>query len=109
MDAAVESLRSDLFVSQSYPPLSLDAALAIRNAEVGNFVSVGGRINAAQLESMITRFASLGLVESAIIPMGFVVSMQGEGDVMTQMAMRLEIVPMWVQHEMFVAIVAPAP
>lgn len=109
IDAAVESLRSDLLVDPSYPPLSLDAALAIRNAEVGNFVSVGGRIGAAQLESMIARFASLGLVESAIIPMGSVVSMQGEGDEMTQMAMRLEIVPMWVHHEMFVAIVAPAP
>lgn len=109
ISAAIGSLRSDLLVDQSHLPLSLDSAVAIRNAEVGNFVTVGGRINAAQLESMVTRFASLGLVESTVIPAGAVVQMQGEGDLMTQMAMRLDIVPMWVQHEMFVTAVSVAP
>ena len=104
-DAATESLKADLLVDQSYRPLSLDAARAIQNAEVGNFVAVGGKVTAAQFESIITRFASLGLVESAIVPSGSIVPMQDNVDPMNQMAIRLELAPTWVQHEMFVATV----
>lgn len=106
--AATDSLKADLLVDQSYRPLSLDAARAIQNAEVGNFVAVGGKVTAAQLESIITRFASLGLVESAIVPSGSVVPMQNNVDPITQMAIRLQLAPTWVHHEMFVATV-PGP
>jgi hypothetical protein len=99
----IEEMKSYLMVDNSYRPLSLDATRAIHNAEIGNYLAVGGQVTVAHLESMITRFASLGLIDSSIMPWGSVVSIPDSVDVLPQMAMRLEIAPIWVQHELFFA------
>jgi len=109
IDAAITQLKDDLLVDSMYRPLTLDAAIAIRTAETGNFETIGGKIAAAQLESMVTRFASLPDAAAAIIPCGATVKLEGEGDVLSQMVMRLDIMPQWVHHRLFTVPVMSVP
>jgi len=99
----VERLKRDLLVDDAYRPLDTTSAIAVRSAELGDYVSVGGNVVSAQLESMIARFAKLPPAASSIIPAGEVVSLATESDPIAQMLVRVDVMPVWVQHPLFVA------
>jgi hypothetical protein len=99
----VERLKRDLLVDDAYLPLDMTSSIAVRSAELGDYVSVGGNVVSAQLESMIARFAKLPPAASSIIPAGEVVSLATESDPMSQMVVRVDVMPIWVQHQLYVA------
>jgi len=99
----VERLKRDLLVDDAHRPLDTTSSIAIRSAELGDYVSVGGNVVSAQLESMIARFAKLPPAASSIIPAGDVVSLATESDPISQMLVRVDVMPVWVHHPLFVA------
>lgn len=99
----VERLKRDLLVDDTHRPLDTTSSIAIRSAELGDYVSVGGNVVSAQLESMIARFAKLPSAASSIIPAGEVVTLATESNPMTQMLVRVDVIPVWVHHQLFVA------
>jgi hypothetical protein len=96
-------LKRDLLVDGTHQPLDTTSTIAVRSAELGDYVSVGGNVVSAQLESMIARFAKLPPAASTIIPTGEVVSLATESDPMSQMVIRVDVMPAWVHHQLFFA------
>jgi hypothetical protein len=60
-------LKKILWVSDVAPPLTLDACIAITSAERGSCDRVGGALEAFELESLMTRFATVGPDEWGLV------------------------------------------
>jgi len=99
--AALESLKRDLMVTDNTPPLSLQAMIAVKTAERGDFRAVGGAINGMYLESLMTRFAALPQAAGVIIPLGEIPREPIGSNAISHLLMRYEIAPHWLQHDYF--------
>jgi hypothetical protein len=99
--AEVDALRRDLMVTEATPPLTLSATTALITAQRGDFVAVGGEIVGTYLESVITRFASLPQPAIVLTPLGSLPQEQSGHNFLTQMLMRFDLKPHWVQHDQF--------
>ena len=98
---AIESLKRDLMVSDNTPPLSLQAMIAVKTAERGDFRAVGGAINGMYLESLMTRFAALPQAAGVIIPLGVIPREPIGSNAISHLLMRYDIAPHWLQHDYF--------
>ncbi|QDV69346.1 hypothetical protein Poly24_30610 [Rosistilla carotiformis] len=102
----IAALTSDLLVTESQPPLTLRAAMALDSASQVDLVAIGGTIKGLYLESVIARFASLPSAAAVLFPLP---AMPSEGESqeemvgLNQMMMRFDVMPAWVQHDYFVA------
>ncbi|MFC1596462.1 hypothetical protein ACFL5Q_00750, partial [Planctomycetota bacterium] len=97
----VAALESDLLVSESVPPLTLEAAVALAKARRGDLAAAGGEITGLALESLVVRFATLSSGGRTLIPLGPLPEESGWRDRLRQAVMRFEIEPAWVRHECF--------
>ncbi|NQT16976.1 MAG: hypothetical protein HQ582_29735 [Planctomycetes bacterium] len=95
------ALERDLLVSESAPPLTLEAAVALARARRGDLAAAGGEITGVTLESLVTRFATLSSAGRTLIPLGPLPQESGWRDVLRQAVMQFEIEPAWVRHECF--------
>ncbi|WP_417730705.1 hypothetical protein [Rosistilla oblonga] len=104
--APLADLQSDLLVSDTQPPLSLRAAMALESAKQIDMRAIGGTIKNLYLESVIVRFASLPTAAAVLFPLSGLPS-DGESQQrplgMDQMMMRFDVMPSWVWHDYFVA------
>jgi len=96
----LRQMKQDLLVDDSHPPLSIAATKAIDSAVMGNYAAVGGTIAGAQLESMITRFISISDAAAIIVPRGTTIAGTTEQTMMNQMAVRIDVDPIWIQHDL---------
>ncbi len=106
--AETDALKFDLMVSESLPPLSLLAAVAVDSAERGDLAAVGGTIANQYLESLATRFAALPTAASVLTPLGAVPPEQAGTGYRSQVLMRFDLEPTWAQHDFFFANLASA-
>ncbi len=106
-EAQLADLRTSLVVSDTHGPLSLAAADAISSAELRDFVAIGGLIREIHLESLVTRFATIPDVASALIPLGESAAMPQLAFPRMQTCWRLNIDPQWAHHEYFTVRVDP--
>jgi len=97
----VAALESDLLVSESAPPLTLEAAVALAKARRGDLEAAGGRITGLALESVVVRFATLSSGGRTLIPLGPLPQEPGWRDSLRQAMMQFEIEPEWARHECF--------
>ncbi len=102
-DAAAEvtRLQQELLVTAQQPAMTLEAAVAVDTAQRGNYVAAGGSVTGLHLEGLIPRFAALrpeaqqlaalGPLPVEVPPLGFI----------SQVLVRLDVAPAWVQHKYF--------
>jgi len=98
--AEIDALEFDLQVSEDLPPLTLRSAISLTQADRGDFVAVGGNTVTAHLEALITRFATLPPSASVLIPID-AIPIERRTSVISQMLMRFDIDPTWLQHAHF--------
>jgi hypothetical protein len=107
LENELDALRYDLLAGDQAPPLSLAAMQSLLTAEGGDFVTVGGTIRGLHLESLITRFASLPTPAAVLLPLGVLPREDTDEvedyDLRSQMLMRFDLQPQWVQHDHFFA------
>ena len=111
IEAQLQGLRGDLFVTDAAGPLSLNAAMAIQSADAGDFDAAGGQLTGLHLEGFVTRLITLPDVVWPLVPLGRVpVTPARDHTVspLTQAVIRVELQPTWVQHRAFFAVL-PAP
>lgn len=101
--AQISSLKSDLLVTDSAPPLSLATATSLYSADRGDLAAVGGDLVGHHLEAVITRFASLPNAAHILVPLGVLPREDLDQDLLPQMLMRFDLQPTWVQHDHFFA------
>ncbi len=106
-EPAIEQLKASLLVDENHPPLTLTAYHAIDAATTGNYAAVGGTVISAQLESAITRFATMTDSIAIIVPRGTTpVGTDERISMMNQMVVRLDVDPAWVRHDLGVVRIA---
>jgi hypothetical protein len=105
-ETAIASMKSDLLVDAQHPALSLDAFHLIHAAETGNYESVGGSIEAVNLEGLVTRFVSMPDAASIIVPRGEVKTPDPQQSILSQMVLRVDLKPQWINFGWGVAQVA---
>jgi hypothetical protein len=93
-----EALEHDLLIDQQHPPLTLKTALAVALTRVGDYESVGGIINEVTLEGAVSRFATLPVAAGCLIPVG---EAQPGIDSLSNLVLRLDVEPKWLQHKYF--------
>lgn len=104
--ALVESLAKDLLVGPDRPALTLEVAMALYTATFGPYLEVAGNINAAKAENLPDRLYDLHdpldlpalLVNKPLVPYPNFPAM-----------IRVEFVPVWLAHDLFVWTPAPPP
>ena len=101
MSDQVSALKSDLMIEPAASALTLAAATSVRSAERGDLAAVGGEIAGHHLEGLITRFAALPDAASILVPLGVLPTEDLKQPLLTQMLMRFDLKPAWVQHEHF--------
>ena len=103
----VESLKTDLMVSEQSPPLTLAAMQAVVTAERGDLVAAGGEITGMHLEGVITRFATLPASAVVLTELGRLPPETFDGGNLQNMLMRFEMTPRWACHDYFFVQLAP--
>lgn len=98
----VRQIKQDLLVDDTHVPLSVAATKAIDSAILGHYVAVGGTIASAQLEAMITRAIMMSDGAAIVVPRGTTIQEGTAQTMMNQMAVRIDIDPSWIQHELVV-------
>ena len=101
LSAQVSALKSDLMIGGQSPALTLAAATSVHSAERGDLAAVGGEIGGHHLEGLITRFAALPQAASVLVPLGVLPTEELKQPLLSQMLMRFDVKPVWVQHEHF--------
>lgn len=106
LESQLAALRSDLFVADDAEPLTLDSAMAIQSAQLGDFVTMGGKVTGLHLESFLARIAALPDGAAPMIPLGVVPPNPRTAiyhDMINHALPRADISPQWVQHRYFFA------
>ncbi|MBC8353619.1 MAG: hypothetical protein H8E66_16595 [Planctomycetes bacterium] len=101
LSGQVSALRTDLMVAKQAPALTLATAVSVHSAERGDLASVGGEIIGHHLEGLITRFAALPDAASILVPLGVLPTEDIQQPMLSQMLMRFDVKPTWIQHEHF--------
>jgi hypothetical protein len=103
------TLKTDLLVSDSLPPLTIAAAKAIRAAERGAFVECGGTISKVELIGTIPFLATETPFRRSVVSLGEFVPAEISSAAKPQFQVVLvsEITPRWVRGDGFFAVVAP--
>lgn len=99
----VSALQQDLMVGPQAPALTLAAASSLQSAERGDLAAIGGEIVGNHLEGLITRFATLPVPASILVPLGVLPVEDIKQPLLPQMLMRFDLKPTWVQHKHFYA------
>lgn len=99
-EAEVAMLESDLMVTASAPPLTLEAAAALASARRGDLVAAGGEITGMYLESVINRFATLKAAGLVLLPLG-PLAPEPNGNLLSHVVMRFDVEPVWLENEYF--------
>jgi len=97
----IQSLKDDLLVTDDAAPLSLTAAVAIRSAQDGDYVAVGGVVKEVHLEGLIPRFAILSKGALPFVALGPLPSEPKEHTLLNHVLMRFDVLPEWVHHKYF--------
>ena len=96
----LRQMKVDLLVDDTHPPLSIRSTKAISSAEMGSYSAAGGTIVAGQIESMITRFISISDSAAIMVPRGIVLAGSSERPMLDQLAVRVDVDPSWMQHDL---------
>jgi len=96
----LQSIKLNLLVDESHPPLSISTAKAIDSVLLGHYSAIGGTIVSAQIEAMITRFVTMSDGMAIVVPRGTVTGSSTDHSMLNQMAVRIDIDPSWVQHDL---------
>ena len=100
--APVETLKRDLLVTETTPPLTLAAHTALASAEQGDFQSVGGTLQSVFLEGVIPRFAALPAGALPMSPLGPLPAETPDANrMLPQVMLRLQVQPTWAAHRYF--------
>jgi hypothetical protein len=102
--AEVAALQSDLLTSETLPPLSLSAAMALETARLGDYEQIGGEISGMHLEGFVTRLAALPDAASSLFPLGYVPTETAPQSLHAPLSLavvRFDLKPAWVQHRAF--------
>ena len=99
--AEVTALAGDLMVNKAAPPLTWEAALALASAQRGDYRAAGGKIKAATLEAVVTRFATLPESARPLVPLGQLPAESMAPAPLSQLLIRFDFQPNWVQNEYF--------
>ncbi len=99
-ESQIRQLKEDLLVDDAHPPLTFAAAKAIQSVTLGNYSAAGGTLAGAQIEMMITRFAPMSPAASIIVPRGGVIGAGTSNSMMNQVAVRIDLDPAWIQHDL---------
>ena len=98
ISAELASLRSDLLISKTSPPLSADAAISVLTAKRRHLAKAGGPISKVQVEAFGTRFPKLPAAMNSLVPLD---QLPGDSENFGDMLLRFNITPTWIQHEHF--------
>jgi hypothetical protein len=106
----IDALRNDLLVTEQAPPLTLAAAAAVKSAERGDCVGIGGTVHSVRLEGVIPRFAVL---PEAALPFVTLNKLPDESKSkvgsLRHVLMRFDVANAeWVRHRYFFAELEPA-
>ena len=94
----IEALQVDLRASDDFPPLALDATVAINSAKSGRMIALGGQISGVYLDSVITHLGSSSARPRRLFELGEIPEPKV---LLGDMLMRFDLVPMWGQHSAF--------
>jgi hypothetical protein len=104
--AAREALKRDLQATVQ-PPLWLEATLALRALERGDWAQIGGDVKGVYLEGHIPRFATLPTAAALLTPLGKLPASHTKEDQLAQMVLRVDVTPQWILQEYFFVELAP--
>ncbi len=99
--APIALLGSDLLTSATLPPLSLEAAVAVESARLGDFQTAGGEIVEIGLHAVVPRLTKLGENDWGLVRLAPVWPIQPSTALEKQNYLRCDIQPAWVQHRYF--------
>lgn len=98
-----ERLEAELYATAG-EALTLDAAATLWAARRGVYESAGGVIEGAAVDSVLSRFATLGQGEQPLLPLLELTGSElSQSPIYQGVLLRVRLKPQWVQHECFVA------
>ena len=106
-DEQVAVLKADLLSSDTLPPLTLEAAMAIAAADRGDLQASGVTIKKVYVEPLSTRMATLPAVARPLVPLGTLPAEHMSEPSLSQLLLRTDVQPSWVRNQYF--FVPPQP
>ncbi|OYP37339.1 hypothetical protein [Rhodopirellula sp. MGV] len=96
-----EHVEATLLVTQSHPPLSLPAAIAIDAIDRGAFLQIGGTIRSVAMSPSVVRFGNPVPEMSQRVLLGKFHNFNSSPPATRSLAWEFELDPKWIQHQLF--------
>lgn len=94
-------LQYDLLVTDRLPPLTLEATVALQQAEHGDAVAVGGKVTELTLDGYATFFTGQKDFAGGGVRLGPLPADEMPDDTNRQLVMTCKLQPVWLQSELF--------
>ncbi|MEX0728480.1 MAG: hypothetical protein WD065_19565 [Planctomycetaceae bacterium] len=101
LSLAVEELKSVLLVSDAFPPLTLDAVLAIETATKGDLWQFGGEVTDVELEGRITKLANASPDDWGLFYLTTPMTRVPSGYSLQHVMAHCHVRPDWLRHRYF--------
>ncbi|MDA0832996.1 MAG: hypothetical protein O2955_04055 [Planctomycetota bacterium] len=101
LSLAVEELKSMLLVTDDYPPLTLDATLAIETATHGDLWQFGGEVTDIELEGRITKITNASPDDWGLFYLTMPLSHPQGGYSLQHVMAHCHVRPDWMRHRYF--------
>ncbi|MFN0198935.1 MAG: hypothetical protein ACKVT0_19475 [Planctomycetaceae bacterium] len=101
LSLAVDELKHALLVSDSLPPLTLEAALAVETARQGDLWQFGGEVTDVELEGRITKIANSNADDWGLVYLTSTMTRPDRGYSLQHVMVQCHLRPEWLRHQYF--------
>lgn len=101
-DVSRQRLESDLQLATFPAPLSIEPAAALYALRAGDCEAVGGAVGGVTFEGALSRMAKLPEIAGQLVPLGSIYLAAERNDPLSNLILRFELKPTWLQHKHFV-------
>ncbi len=98
---AVDEMKNALLVTDTLPPLTLEAALAIESASHGDLWQFGGEVTDVELEGRITKIANSNADDWGLIYLTSTMTRPQNGYSLQHVMVQCHLRPDWLRHQYF--------